>query len=103
MARGQHSLLANFAAGAFDIVTGDLERLVGRPPKSLRDLLAGALKFSFGLKTCTRTDPLPVWGRQRVTPFYQKQMRALKSPIDTSLAIELTPPTLKVRRTIATA
>jgi NAD(P)H dehydrogenase (quinone) len=35
---------ASFAAGAFDIVTGDVERLVGRPPKLLRDVLAAALK-----------------------------------------------------------
>jgi NAD(P)H dehydrogenase (quinone) len=33
-----------FAAGAFDIVTGDVERLGGRPAKPLRDVLAGALK-----------------------------------------------------------
>jgi NAD(P)H dehydrogenase (quinone) len=37
---------ASFAAGAFDIVTGDVERLGGRPPKPLRDVLAGALKSS---------------------------------------------------------
>jgi NAD(P)H dehydrogenase (quinone) len=35
---------ASFAAGAFDIVTGDVERLGGRPPTPLRDVLAGALK-----------------------------------------------------------
>jgi NAD(P)H dehydrogenase (quinone) len=35
---------ASFAAGVFDIVTGDVERLGGRPPKLLRDALAGALK-----------------------------------------------------------
>jgi NAD(P)H dehydrogenase (quinone) len=35
---------ASFAAGAFDIATGDVERLGGRPPKPLRDVLAGALK-----------------------------------------------------------
>jgi NAD(P)H dehydrogenase (quinone) len=35
---------ASFAAGAFDIVTGDVERLGGRPPKPLRDVLAGALR-----------------------------------------------------------
>ena len=34
----------SFAAGTFDIVTGDVERLGGRPPKPLRDVLAGALK-----------------------------------------------------------
>jgi NAD(P)H dehydrogenase (quinone) len=34
---------ASFAAGAFDIVTGDVERLAGRPPKPLRDVLAGLL------------------------------------------------------------
>src|SRR5882672_8137478 len=38
------SIQASFAAGAFDIVTGDVERLAGRPPKPLRDVLAGALK-----------------------------------------------------------
>jgi NAD(P)H dehydrogenase (quinone) len=35
---------ASFAAGVFDIVTGDIERLAGRPPKPLRDVLAAALK-----------------------------------------------------------
>src|SRR5450631_3126868 len=38
------SIQASFAAGAFDIVTGDVERLGGRPPKPLRDVLAAALK-----------------------------------------------------------
>ena len=38
------SIQASFAAGAFDIVTGDVERLGGRQPKPLRDVLAGALK-----------------------------------------------------------
>jgi NAD(P)H dehydrogenase (quinone) len=38
------SIQASFAAGAFDILTGDIERLGGRPPKPLRDVLAGALK-----------------------------------------------------------
>jgi NAD(P)H dehydrogenase (quinone) len=38
------SIQASFAAGAFDIVTGDVERLGGRPSKPLRDVLAGALK-----------------------------------------------------------
>jgi NAD(P)H dehydrogenase (quinone) len=38
------SIQASFAAGAFDIVTGDVERLGGWPPKPLRDVLAGALK-----------------------------------------------------------
>jgi NAD(P)H dehydrogenase (quinone) len=38
------SIQASFAAGAFDIVTGDVERLGGRPPKPLRDVLAGVLK-----------------------------------------------------------
>ena len=35
---------ASFAAGAFDMVTGDVERLGGRPPTPLRDVLARALK-----------------------------------------------------------
>jgi NAD(P)H dehydrogenase (quinone) len=34
----------SFAAGVFDIVTGDVERLGGRPPKPFRDVLAGVLK-----------------------------------------------------------
>jgi NAD(P)H dehydrogenase (quinone) len=38
------SIQASFAAGAFDVVTGDVERLGGRAPKPLRDVLAGALK-----------------------------------------------------------
>jgi len=38
------SIQASFAAGAFDIATGDVERLAGRPPKPLRDVLADALK-----------------------------------------------------------
>ena len=38
------SIQASFAAGAFDIVTGDIEHLGGRPPKPLRDVLAGVLK-----------------------------------------------------------
>lgn len=38
------SIHTSFAAGAFDIATGDVERLAGRPPKTLRDVLAIALK-----------------------------------------------------------
>jgi NAD(P)H dehydrogenase (quinone) len=38
------SIQASFAAGAFDILTGDVERLGGRPPKPLRDGLAGVLR-----------------------------------------------------------
>jgi NAD(P)H dehydrogenase (quinone) len=38
------SIQASFAAGAFDIVTGDVERLSGRPPTPLREVLAAALK-----------------------------------------------------------
>jgi NAD(P)H dehydrogenase (quinone) len=37
---------ASFAAGAFDIVTGDIERLGGRRPKPLRDVLAGWCRTS---------------------------------------------------------
>ncbi|KQM66540.1 MULTISPECIES: NAD(P)H-binding protein [unclassified Sphingomonas] len=37
------SIQKSFAAGAFDIVTGDVERLAGRPPQRLRDLLAAIL------------------------------------------------------------
>jgi NAD(P)H dehydrogenase (quinone) len=39
---------ASFAAGAFDILTGDVERLSGRPPKPLRDVLERALKSPSG-------------------------------------------------------
>jgi NAD(P)H dehydrogenase (quinone) len=38
------SIQASFAAGAFNIVTGDVERLGGRPPRPLRDVLAPLLK-----------------------------------------------------------
>jgi NAD(P)H dehydrogenase (quinone) len=37
------SIQTAFAAGAFDIVTGDVARLGGRPPKPVRDVLAEAL------------------------------------------------------------
>jgi NAD(P)H dehydrogenase (quinone) len=38
------SIQTSFAAGTYDIVTGDVERLSGRPPKPLRDVLTRALK-----------------------------------------------------------
>jgi NAD(P)H dehydrogenase (quinone) len=38
------SIQNDFAAGAFDIVTGDVERLSGRAPKPLREALADALR-----------------------------------------------------------
>jgi NAD(P)H dehydrogenase (quinone) len=38
------SIQNDFAAGAFDIVTGDVERLAGRAPTSLRDALSAALR-----------------------------------------------------------
>jgi NAD(P)H dehydrogenase (quinone) len=38
------SIQTDFAAGAFDIVTGDVERLAGRAPKSLREALSTALR-----------------------------------------------------------
>ncbi len=38
------SIQNDFANGAFDIVTGDVERLADRPPKSLRDALSEALR-----------------------------------------------------------
>ena len=38
------SIQSDFANGAFDIVTGDIERLAGRGPKPLRDALAEALR-----------------------------------------------------------
>ena len=38
------SIQRSFAAGAFDIVTGDVERLAGRPPKPLREVLVAALE-----------------------------------------------------------
>ena len=33
----------DFVEGAFDIVTGDVEKLAGRPPRDLRDALRAAL------------------------------------------------------------
>ena len=39
---------ASFAAGAFDIVTGDVERLGGRSPKPLRDVLVLMTHFQGG-------------------------------------------------------
>src|SRR5450631_1042456 len=47
------SIQASFAAGAFDIVTGDVERLGGRPPSPSRNACWGA-EISFGLMTNTR-------------------------------------------------
>jgi len=38
------SIQRSFAAGEFDILTGDVERLGGKPPKALREVLAGTLK-----------------------------------------------------------
>lgn len=38
------SIQGHFAAGAFDIVTGDVERLSGRPPRSLIDVLREGLR-----------------------------------------------------------
>lgn len=35
------SIQAAFAIGAFDVVTGDVERLAGRVPKTLEDVLSG--------------------------------------------------------------
>jgi NAD(P)H dehydrogenase (quinone) len=37
------SIQEKFVEGGFDIVTGDVERLAGRAPRALRDLLANAL------------------------------------------------------------
>jgi NAD(P)H dehydrogenase (quinone) len=42
------SIQASFASGAFDILTGDVEQLGGRPPKALREVLAVALKPAGG-------------------------------------------------------
>ena len=38
------SIQQDFAAGAFDVVTGDVEKLAGRKPQDLRDLLVANLK-----------------------------------------------------------
>jgi NAD(P)H dehydrogenase (quinone) len=37
-------LQQDFADGAFDLVTGDLEKLAGRPPQDLREILVASLK-----------------------------------------------------------
>jgi NAD(P)H dehydrogenase (quinone) len=42
------SIQASFASGVFDILTGDVERLGGRPPKTLREVVAVALKPAGG-------------------------------------------------------
>jgi NAD(P)H dehydrogenase (quinone) len=42
------SIQQSFASGVFDILTGDVERLGGRPPKTLREVLALALKPAGG-------------------------------------------------------
>jgi NAD(P)H dehydrogenase (quinone) len=34
----------DFASGAFNVVTGDVEKLAGHPPKSLREVLVASLK-----------------------------------------------------------
>lgn len=34
----------DFAKGAFDVVTGHVEKLAGRPPKSLRDVVSALLR-----------------------------------------------------------
>jgi NAD(P)H dehydrogenase (quinone) len=34
----------DFSNGAFDIVTGDIEKLAGRPPRSLRDVMSALLQ-----------------------------------------------------------
>jgi NAD(P)H dehydrogenase (quinone) len=36
------SIQQRFVEGSFDIVTGDVERIAGRAPRALRDVLAGA-------------------------------------------------------------
>ena len=38
------SIQEKFVQGGFDIVTGDVERLAGQPPRALRDLLAGTFR-----------------------------------------------------------
>jgi NAD(P)H dehydrogenase (quinone) len=38
------SIQTDFGEGAFDIVTGDVEKLAGRPPRDLRDALLAALQ-----------------------------------------------------------
>jgi hypothetical protein len=74
------SIQASFAAGSFDVVTGDVERLGGRPPKPLR-ACRGA-EISFGLKTAQPGS---------LTALRAREMSA---------AIELTPPTREVRQII---
>jgi NAD(P)H dehydrogenase (quinone) len=36
------SIQEKFVQGGFDVVTGDVERLAGRKPRALRELVAGA-------------------------------------------------------------
>jgi NAD(P)H dehydrogenase (quinone) len=37
------SIQTHFSEGGFDIATGDVERLSGKPPRPLRDVLTKAL------------------------------------------------------------
>ncbi|MDQ0561888.1 hypothetical protein QO004_003689 [Rhizobium mesoamericanum] len=40
------SIQQGFAKGPYDIVTGDVERLAGRPPKRLRDVIGAMFSSS---------------------------------------------------------
>jgi hypothetical protein len=69
------SIQASFAAGAFDIVTGDVERLAGRPPKPLRDVLAGRLKSPSAWGLVPEPISCRAGSRQAGRRFCRKQAR----------------------------
>jgi hypothetical protein len=52
----QIGIPASFAAGAFDIVTGDVERLGGRPPEPLREVPSVDF-ISYGKSASARLAP----------------------------------------------
>ena len=58
----------------FEIVTGVVEHLGGRPPKPLRDVLAGVLP-PFGLNNCTR----PISRRVGAVPRRSENWRSLQA------------------------
>ena len=54
------SIRTGFVVGGFDIVTGDIERLSGKAPRSLADVLAAALSTDprgFDVQPPSAADP----------------------------------------------
>src|SRR5258707_3233506 len=59
------SIQASFAAGAFALVTRDVERLGGPPPQPLPHPLAGALETPSARRPAPPTISFPAWGGGR--------------------------------------